>query len=392
MSTSPRLVTKSFTLLTLGHFLNATGYASLVLLPLYLDHLGADNETIGTITALSAISGLALRPLSAWSLDVMGRKFTLYWGTALLVAVMVALYWVTDLGWLIYVDRLVYGLAMSALFPGFFAMAADIVPPERRTEGLALFGIAGLAPLTLNAFVADLGVAPGDLRYFFPAVGGLIALSVVFLIPIEEAPRHHTAASYSWRDAVAGLVARPLWSTWLATIVFAGLVATCFAFATVTGARRNIANPASIWLVYAAGAATVRLFGARIPDRVGTHNMVAPALASYILGVLVIAAAQDKTMFLVGGLLAGIGHGYSFPVLSSQTVTRTPAAFSGAGLAIFTALWEAAALVFTPILGAIGDAYGDAVMLAFAGVGATFGLALWAALESGAFKVPQETQ
>jgi len=384
------LFTSEFGLLTLSHFLSALGYATLILLPLYLDHLGADRETIGTITALSAVTGLLFRPLAAWSLDVLGRKKTLYWGTFLLVAVMTALYGVTDLGWLIYTDRLVYGLAMAALFPGYFALASDIVPMSRRTEGLALFGIAGLAPLTLNAFVHDLGVNAAELRYFFPAVGGVIALSALFIIPIEERPGHHTDKAYSWREAISALSARPLWPTWLATIVFAGLVATCMAFATVVGAKRGIDNPASMWLVYAAGAATVRVVGSRLPDRVGTHNLVAPALGVYILGVLIIASAWDKTTFLLGATLAGFGHGYSFPVLSSQTVTRAPAAFSGAALALFTALWDIASLVFTPLLGIIADSAGDAVMLATAGLGAMLGLVGWALLEARALSPSPE--
>ena len=378
----PRLFTKSFGLLTLSHFLNALGYASLILLPLYLDHLGADRQSIGTITALSAVSGLLFRPLAAWSLDVLGRKITLYWGTALLVAVMGALYWVTDLGWLIYVDRLVYGLAMAALFPGYFAMAADVVPESRRTEGLALFGIAGLLPLTLNAFVGELGVHADELRYFFPMVGAVIGLGVLFLIPIPEQPRKLSGRRYKWRDVMGAMTDRSLWPTWIATMVFSGLVATCFAFATVTGAKRGIDNPAAIWMVYAAGAVCVRVVGSKLPDRVGPHNLVAPAIAAYVTGILCIAAAWDETLYLVGGALAGLGHGYSFPVLTSQTVSRTPVEFSGAGLALFTALWDVASLVFTPLLGAIADAYGDGVMLSGAALGATAGLALWAVFEA----------
>ncbi len=383
-ATQEPLFTTEFGLLTFSHFLNALGYASLILLPLYLDHLGADRQTIGTVSAFSATTGLLLRPLAAWSLDVLGRKVTLYWGTALLVSAMLALYWVTDLGWLIYADRLVYGLSMAALFPGYFALAADIVPASRRTEGLALFGIAGLLPLTVNAFVNDLGIDAADLRFFFPAVGCVVAMSALVIIPIQERPARHTASSYSWRQAARALLCRSLWPAWLATTILAALVATMFAFATVAGAKRAIENPAAIWLCYAAGAATIRIVGARLPDRVGTHNLVAPALGLYVLGIVIIANAWDRQTFLIGGTLAGLGHGYSFPVLSSQTVTRAPDAFSGAALSLFTALWEAATLLFTPLLGALADAYGDAVMLTTAAIGATIGLAAWALLEARA--------
>ena len=54
----PPLFTRSFVLLTLAQLLQAAGYASMLLLPLYLDHLGADRSTIGAVMAVSAIGGL----------------------------------------------------------------------------------------------------------------------------------------------------------------------------------------------------------------------------------------------------------------------------------------------------------------------------------------------
>ena len=53
---------------------------------------------------------------------------------------------------------------------------------------VALFGIAGLLPLMVNPLAGRLGFAPAELRWFFPWVGLLIALSLLFLWPVE-APR-----------------------------------------------------------------------------------------------------------------------------------------------------------------------------------------------------------
>jgi MFS family permease len=270
---------------------------------------------------------------------------------------------------------------MAVNFPGFFALAADMVPPSRRTEGIALFGVTGLIPLAFNPLVSRAGIHPADLRWFFPLVGVVILGSLVFILAVRTPGLRSAPGTFKMTDAVRALARRPLWPVWLATIVFSGLVSTFFAFATVAADKRSIADPAAIWFAYAAGAATVRLLGSRVPDRVGTWNMVAPSLALYVLGALVLAGAWSFEALLIGGALAGMGHGYSFPVLSSQVVERTPEALRGSGMAMFTALWEVSALGLTPLFGLLADAAGDAVLFSTATLWAIVCMSIWAAME-----------
>ncbi len=57
-----RLFTRAFILLFIAHFIQAFGFSSLFLLPLYLDHLGASSSEIGAIMAGAAVGSLAVRP------------------------------------------------------------------------------------------------------------------------------------------------------------------------------------------------------------------------------------------------------------------------------------------------------------------------------------------
>ena len=73
MSPEPRVITKDFVLLVIAHVMQALGYASMLLLPLYLAHLGASRTQIGAVMAAGSIGGLAMRPLIGAALDTMGR-------------------------------------------------------------------------------------------------------------------------------------------------------------------------------------------------------------------------------------------------------------------------------------------------------------------------------
>jgi MFS family permease len=376
----PRLWTRAFILLVVAHFLQALAYSSMLLLPLYLQHLGASRAEIGAIMATAAGSGLLARPFIGWSLDRLGRKPTLVVGTGITVLGMALIGLVRDVGAVAYVERAIFGVGQAALFTGYFTLAADVVPPERRTEGIALFGVSGLVPLLVNPFADQVGIQAADLRWFLPVVGGLVALSLVAALGVDE-PAGLRQERMVAREVLGALRHRQLWSVWLATSLFAGMVSMFMAFASVTAERRGVEQPASLWLAYAAGAVVVRILGARLPDRIGPANLVAPAMGVYIVAEWVAMDAQSFGGFLLAALLAGVGHGYCFPVLVSQVVSRTSAAVRGSALAAFTALWAVSELWVSPALGALADAHDDAAMYGVTGASALLGLLAWLVLE-----------
>ncbi len=374
--TKDPLITRDFLILVAAHFLQALGYTSMLLLPLYVGHLGASRAEIGTIMATAAVGGLLLRPVAGWALDAVGRRPTLLAGTVVLVVGVGLVASVSTLGPRLYVGRFLIGVGAGTLFTAYFTMAADIIPESRRTEGIALFGISGLAPLAFNGLIARLDIPPIDLPSVFSVVAILIAVSLLLLLRIPEPLRARNSTDEA-RVSHRSLFRKRLRPVWMATVVFSGLVASFMAFATVTAERSGMAQPATLWFTYACGAVTVRLLCGRVPDRVGTHNMVAPALAAYVSACLLTAWAPTSEWFLTAGLLGGIGHGYCFPVLTSQVVGRAPVVIRGAALAVFTAVWDLTSLCLTPLLGLFADAYGDPPMFALVSCIATAGLALW---------------
>ncbi len=382
MSSRPPLLTRPFLLLVCGHFLQALGFSSMLLLPLYLEHLGASRAEIGAIMAIASLGGLLVKPIVGWLLDTWGRRRTVLAGTAALVAAMLGLFFVRSLGPLIYLDRILFGVGAGTLFTGYFTWATDLIPPGRRTEGIALFGISGLLPLALNGFVNDVGLTAPDLRLLFAALGGVIALSALALLPVPETQHaDDPAAPQGPRAVLRALGVRRLWPVWLATALFAGLVGVFMAFATVTAKARALPDPPAVWLSYSLGAVGVRLIGARLPDRLGPRNLVAPALAFYLLAFVTLAGATSQRALLLAGLLGGLGHGYCFPVVVSLVVARSHARWRGSAVAGFTAVWQLSELALPPLLGLVADAWSDAALYGVAVAGGAAGLAAWAALE-----------
>ena len=378
----PPLWTRDFLLLMLGQLLQSTGFTSMLLLPLYLDWLEANRTEVGVAMAIAAVGGLAARPAVAVALDRYGRKPTLFVGTLVLTVAFGLIGGVDRVGPLLFFARVLVGVGTATLFTAYFTLASDLVPQERRAEGLALFGIAGLLPLVINPFADRLGLEGADFRWFFPAVGVVILLSLAALLPLREPPLKVSREPFVLRTVLDALRAPRLWPVWWATSVFSGLVAVFMAFVTVTAEARGLEDPSIAWLAYAGGAISVRVFGASLPERVGLNRILVPALGSYAIAMGVCAWASTPTGFLVAGGLAGFGHGFSFPVLMAQTVTRTPETLRGSAVSLFTALWDLSKLSIVPVMGWIADTWSDGTMLSACCAAGFAGLATWAWLEA----------
>lgn len=380
----PPLFTPAFLKLMGAHFLQSLGFTSMLLLPGYLDFLGATRAQVGLVMSSAAVGGLLTRPAVGPLLDRWGRKHTLVAGTLMLSLGMLLLGLVDRVGWLVVAARILIGVGMGAVFTGYFTFASDLIPEARRTEGLALFGVSGLVALLGHPIVARLGVDAPTVRWFLPGVGLAVLLSLVLLHGVPNTPTNRSLARLSVRDVWTVLRARPLWSVWLADAVFSALVAVFMAFALVVADQRGLPHSADLWMAYGMGAIGVRVAGARLPDRLGAGRLLALALTSYLAGVWILAGASTTAHLLGAGALAGFGHGYCFPILTSQVVSRSPQHVRGSALSMFTGVWDFTKLCVPPLLGLVADQWDDATMLRLAVVVGVGGMAGWAWLERGA--------
>jgi len=108
-----------------------------------------------------------------------------------------------------------------------------------------------------------------------------------------------------------------------------------------------------------------------------------PALATQAAGIALLAQAESAGALAAAGLLCGLGHGFTFPILSGLVVTRARDSERGAALSLFTALFDAGVLVGGPLFGAVIEAAGFRAMYGTAAAGVLAGLGLFAWWDRG---------
>ena len=322
-----------------------------VLLPVYLQMLGADLLMVGVIMGMASLSGIVSRPWVGAALDRVGRKRCLVTGGLVFLAANLLYLKVDSLEGLIYVVRLLHGLGMGILMVSFFTLAADLSPENRRMEGIALFGISGHLSGTIGIPMGEAVIRLGGYNALFWTCATLALLSVILSLRIRD-PGHHEPETPSisfWRLAMEPSIRIPL----LATVAFSISLSSYMTFIKPYALSMGIASVTQFFLSYTLSAVGVRLIGGKWPDRFGARRVLYPAMASMALGILLLMNEPSFTGLIISGSLCGIGHGFIFPILSIMVIGTTQKASRGSLMALFTMLFDIGILIGSPLLGYI---------------------------------------
>ncbi|MEN8161204.1 MAG: MFS transporter, partial [Myxococcota bacterium] len=282
--------------------------------------------------------------------------------------------------------RVFHGLAEALLFSALFAYAADRVPASRRTQGLALFGVSGLLPISLGGWLGDvlLPVRGFEGLFLLATALALVSFAISFRLGEEKRPPPAPEVAVGARAALRQRELRPLW---LLGTVFSIALTAFFVFVKRFVDETGVGSVGLFFTAYSGAALALRLFLSWLPDRVGPKRVLAPALVALAGGFFVMTVAVDEASLVAAGLLCGVGHGFTFPIVFGLVVTRTPEENRGTALALFTALFDLGMLVGGPLFGFVIERFGFAAMYAGAGagiaVGAVFFFAWDARVERG---------
>jgi len=246
------------------------------------------------------------------------------------------------------------GLALVAVVGT--ALAAELLPADRRSEGIALYGVAAAAPAILGL---PLGVwlssTLGFDAVFLLAAGmALASLAAMPGLPREigRGPGHG--------PVVAGLRGSGLVGPGLAfaaTTVAAGVVVT---FLPLAVSERQQGLAALALFAQAATAPVARWAAGRYADRHGPAGLLVPALALMALGAATLVGIADPLLALAGKLVFGAGFGAAQTATLALMLERVPAAeyarVSALWNVAYDAGWGAGAAGFGLVVGTTGYA------------------------------------
>lgn len=370
--TRPRLVTPTFLLVmlsTLAYF-TAVG-AILPALPLYVEGpLGGNNAAVGVTIGAFGLTAVLLRPFAGRISDRNGRKILIV-GGGILAGLSIAGYALSGgLATLIF-WRLLTGIGEAFFYVGAASVINDLAPDERRGEALSYFSLALFGGLAIGPVLGEETLGAAGFEWVWIGAGASsVAAGVIGLFVPETRPEG--AGDGGPMRILHRAAVLP--GTVLATAIWA--LATFSSFIPLYVLTIGMSGSSLVFATNSAVIISIRLFGAKLPDKLGAKKAGTTALSLTAGGLLVIAAWPAPAGVFVGTVIYAIGHSLAFPALMTLAISRAPASERGAVVGTFTAFFDFSFGVGAASAGVIATALGYRGAFAAASMVALGGLVL----------------
>jgi predicted MFS family arabinose efflux permease len=330
-----RMMTRPLLLVFVSAFGSSMGFYLLVsVVPLYAASIGAGGVGAGLATGALMLATVAADLVAPRLVARFGYRAVLAAGLLLLGVPAFALGSTSTMAGVLAVC-VARGAGFGITVVLGSALVAHLVPPERRGEGLGLYGIVVGVPAVV---ALPLGVwLLGQVGYppVF-AAGGLVALvglAVTPGLPGRSGPEPERPVG-----VLAGLrrpaLLRPL-VVFFSTTMAVGIVATFVPLALPSASG----NLAALALFAQAATATVsRWWAGRHGDRHGQAVLLVPAVLASAIGMLALVFVASPVAVVAGMLVFGAGFG----VAQNATLALMFERVSSSGYGTVSALWNIA--------------------------------------------------
>ncbi|ABZ85591.1 quinolone resistance protein, putative [Heliomicrobium modesticaldum Ice1] len=327
------LWTKSFLFICLTNlFMFTSFYFLLPTLPVFVTSgLGGDESSVGYIIGILSLTAVMVRPLSGYLLDVVGRKKVLFLALIAFCLATAAYYIVAGLTAL-FLLRALHGMAWGFTTTGASTVAADVVPAERRGEGLGYYGLSNTLAMaagpSLGLFVLDKGGFPA----LFGASLILAVLGLLSLGGVSYEDKTGGQAGGNGGDAKkkkAGLSLAALFEPAVfslsavmafVAIVYGGIVS----FITLLAKEIGVPNAGVYFLVYALTLLVIRPWAGRAFDRQGPKRIMLIGFVSMAAAFALLFLAKGIVLFVLSAVVMGVGFGIVQPTLMAMAINRVP--------------------------------------------------------------------
>lgn len=291
------------------------------LLPIYLsDVFHADKDTIGIVLSGYVIAALVIRPFSGFIVDTFERKRVLvicFFFFFICFAGYIAAGTLLMFG----IVRTLHGMPFGATTVANSTVAIDVLPSERRNEGIGYYGLSN------NLAMA---IAPSAGVYLYNLTGNFILLFWIALVAAFLGMLCTMTLKMPYRPPVQGKRRLSLDHFFLARAWMMAINISFFAlcwgimssYVAIYGKEKLgiTGGTGAFFALLATGLFVSRLWGSR-SLRAGriTANCVFGVLVSSV-GYTLFALSPGAWAYYVSALLIGLGNGRMYPAFLNMFI------------------------------------------------------------------------
>lgn len=315
-------------LLTVTNFLMCiTYYAIISTLPIYLvNDLHAGKRDVGLVLASYTIASVFIRPLGGYSLDRFGRRtiflIALIFYTFFFCGYLVA-FSITSL----IIIRFLQGLTWGVTTIAGSTIAVDIIPEDKRGEGIGYFALSTTLGMSIGPVVGlfishNLGYTAMFISAIVVSAVSVICAGVLKLPALKPSNITFSAQNLFEKNAIL-----PSVNLFVIMTTYGGLLS----FIALFGKEIGIENTSYFFLVFSVGIATSRLAAGKSFDKRGPGRILTICLTLMIIGFPLLVIFRNAIGFYLAALIIGFGIGVVFPVFQAMVNGLVDPSRRGAG-------------------------------------------------------------
>jgi predicted MFS family arabinose efflux permease len=340
--TARNLLTRDFVFGFLAFFSFLAATSALVpTLPIYLVKLGSSEREIGVLVGITGVASLTSRLFVGRALLQYREKNVMMAG-ATLSAITLLSYIVLRSFWPFLIMRFLQGVALACLDTAAIACMINVIPLAYRARAIGYFMLG--FPLAM-AMAAPLAMFLSN-QYGFTVLFlsctcvSVCALFLSWKVKGQEISPSHQSTTAHHTFFLDLKIVVPALTYFLQSFAWAALAA----FFPLYAIQCGVTNPGYF---FSAGAATViasRIIGGKILDNHAKEGIILTSLSLSMVAMVVLSFSKTLPMFIVVGLLWGMGCAFFFPAVmayaldharsSSGTAVGTYQAFGDLGMAL----------------------------------------------------------
>lgn len=318
----PVLWNRNFVQCCISYFLmNFAFYMLMPTLPVYLmEKVGIGSSEVGMAMSSYTIGLMCVRPFSGYLVDCFSRKPLYLFAFIAFAGLFTGYLFAATLGALMAV-RFVQGGFMGLTSVAGNTITIDVIPSQRRGEGMGFYGLTINLAMSLAPLVA---VSLYEKEGFHPLVwvSLVVALAGVGSVGLIRYPKREKIVRPPFSlDRFILLKALPAAAAYLLVAVPYGMV---LSFVVLYGKEMQVPDPGYFFVCMAVGVGTARLISGRLVDHGKIHWVAVSSLLFLMLAFAVFALFSNAYVFFGSGLAIGIGFGISVPAFQCLFVNVAP--------------------------------------------------------------------
>ncbi len=345
------------------------------LLPLYLsEEFGADMDEVGMVLSGYVLMALFIRPFSGFFVDSFPRKvvllicfffFFILFGGYMVAGSLMAFFLV----------RTLHGAPMGAATVSNSTVAIDVLPSERRAEGIGYYGLSNNLATAISPTV---GILIYEWYHSFNLIFLLafVVAGIGFLINCSLHLEKKVPLKRNQPLSLDRFFLLKGWSQGICIACFGCSYSIISTYLAIYGKEElGITTGTGIFFgILSVGLMLSRIVGARTLRQGRVVENASRGVLISLVGYLLFAAVHTTWAYYAAALIIGLGNGHMFPAFQTMFVNLAPNSQRGTANGTLLTSWDVGA--------GIGIVLGGMVV-EFASYGATF----WGAWVANAFGV-----